>query len=124
MKRPSDRFVCPECGEVRITHRGAQFAACPNGHGRLVPRFTQQEARAALLAAVPRARRVGKNLFRIRGRAGLFVYRDGNGRRAARPGTRTQPNEIIARHVTPKRQLIRVFTRKYRSDEGGNDDPS
>ena len=124
MKRRDKRVFCPQCGAMRICHRRSQYAVCPNGHGRLVPRFTKAEARQALIAAVPRARRVGRNLFKIRGHAGLFGYRNGSGRRPARPGMPLEPDEVIARHVIGRRLLIRVFARKFQPAASGGDDDS
>ena len=109
------RVFCPECGAVRICHRGSRYAVCPNGHGKLVPRFSKAEMRRALDLALPLARRLGRNRFAIDGRQGLFGYRNGSGRRRAEPGMAIEPDEVIARHVTRSRQMIRVFARKVRS---------
>jgi len=106
------RVFCPECGAVRICHRGSRYAVCPNGHGKLVPRFSKAEMRKALAAALPQARRLGRNRFAIDGCQGLFAYRNGSGRRRAEPGMAIEPDEVIARHVTRSRQIIRVFARK------------
>ena len=124
MKRQDKQVFCPECGALRICHPGSQYAVCPDGHGKLVPRFTKERAHQAFVASLPRARRVGRNLFRISGRAGLFGYRDGSGRRPATPETRLEPDEAIARHVIGNRQLIRVFARKFRPVAGGGNDES
>ena len=107
------RVLCPECGAVRICcRRPSPYAVCPNGHGKLVRRFTRSEAREVINATLPRAQRVGRNRFQIEGHSGLFEYRNGNGRKAAAPGAKINPGEVIARHVTPRRQLIRVFSQK------------
>jgi hypothetical protein len=106
------RVFCPECGAVRVRNAGSPHAVCPNGHGRLVPRFSEAQMRKALVAALPRARRLGRNRFSIDGREGLFGYRNGSGRRPASPGMSVQADEVVARHVTRSRQLIRVFARK------------
>jgi hypothetical protein len=106
------RVFCPVCGAVRVCQRRSAFAVCPNGHGRLVRRFTQAEARRAFTASLPLARRVGRGTFRIGGHEGLFRYRGGSGRRPARAGQPLAADELIARHVTRSRQLIRVFARK------------
>jgi len=124
VKRPDRQVFCPECGAVRICNPGSPYAVCPNGHGKLVPRFTKKRARLAFIASLPRARRAGRNLFRIGGHPGLFGYRNGSGRRPARPGMSLEPNEVIARHVIGKRQLIRVFARKFRPVASGGDDDS
>ena len=122
MKRLDKRIFCPQCGAMRICHPGSPYAVCPNGHGRLVPRFNKSEARQAFVASLPLARRVGRNKFTIQGRKGLFGYRGGSGRRPATPGTPVARDEVIARHVTATRQLIRVFARKRRPvASGGND---
>jgi len=112
MNETLKQIVCPECGAVRICHRGSRYAVCPNGHGKLVPRFTKAEAHEALAARLPVARRVGRNEFTVDGQEGLFTYRNGAGRRPVQPGTEVGPDEILARHVTPTRRLIRVFSRK------------
>ncbi len=121
MKRPNKQVFCPECGSLRISHPGSQYAVCPHGHGKLVPRFSKTRARAAFVASLPRACRVGRNLFKIHRRAGLFGYRDGSGRRPARPGTPVGPDEVVARHVIGKRLLIRVFARKFQPAVSGGD---
>jgi hypothetical protein len=121
VKRPDKRVFCPQCGTMRICHRGSRYAVCPNGHGRLVRRFTKAQARQALIASLPRARRVGRNLFKIHGHPGLFGYRDGSGRRPARPGMPLGPDEVIARHVIGRRLLIRVFARNFRPAASGGD---
>jgi hypothetical protein len=77
-----------------------------------MPRFTQAELRHAFAAALPRARRVGRNRFKITGHKGLFRYRNRSGRRPAAPDTRVQADEVIARRVGRKRQWIRVFARR------------
>jgi hypothetical protein len=106
------RVFCPECGAIRIHPNRSRFAICPNGHGRLVPRFTAAERRKAIAARLPRARRLGHNQFVIDGHEGRFAYRDGNGRRRAAPDERIQADEVLARHVTRTRTLIRVFARR------------
>ena len=115
------RVFCPECGAVRICNVGSPYAVCPNGHGRLVRRFTKAELRKALAAKLPRARRLGRNRFTIHGHEGLFGYRNGSGRKPASPGMSVEADEVIARHVTRSRQLIRVFARKVRSGKKGLD---
>lgn len=111
-KRPLKRVFCPECGAVRIRHGRSTFAVCPHGHGRLVPRFTHAECDKAIASQLRRARRVGRRTFAIAGRKGPFVFRNGNGRRRAAPDAKVQADEVVARYVTPKRTLIRVFTRR------------
>lgn len=106
------RVFCSQCGAVRICHGRSRYAVCPNGHGRLVPRFTRAERRKAVAAKLPRARRVGRNTFEIAGRRGKFHYRDGSGRRPTAPDAKARANEVIARHVTATRTLVRVFTRR------------
>lgn len=124
MKRIQKQVFCQQCGAIRICQPGSPYAICPNGHGRLVPRFTRREVRQALVASVPRARRVGRNRFTIRGHEGLFEYRHGSGRRAARPGMTIGPDEVIACHVARKRRLIRVFARKPPRAKSGGDGAS
>jgi len=106
------QVLCPECGAVRISHRGSRYAVCPDGHGRLVPKFTKAEAHEALATLLPVARRIGRNKFTIDGQEGLFTYRNGAGLRPVEPGTVVGHDEVLARHVTPTRRLIRVFSRK------------
>ena len=113
------QVFCSQCGAMRICHPGSQYAVCPNGHGKLVPRFTKQRAHQAFVASLPRARRVGRNLFKIQGQEGLFGYRNGSGRRPARPGMPLGPDEMIARHIIGKRLLIRVFARTFRPATSG-----
>lgn len=110
-----NRVFCPECNAIRICHPWSRYAVCPNGHGKLVPRFTKPQIWQAFAASLPQARRVGRNRFRIDGHDSLFGYRDGSGRRPVKPGASAGPDEVIARHVTPTRQLIRVFARKAHS---------
>jgi len=112
MIESSAHVFCPECGAMRVRRRRSPYAVCPNGHGKLVPRFTKADVRQAIVTTIPRARRVGRNRFQIKGHKGLFCYRGGSGRRRAEPGMPLRPDELIARHRTRKRQLIRVFTRK------------
>ena len=106
------QVFCPECGAERICQPRSHYAICPNGHGRLVPRFTETERRKAVVARLPRARRVGHNRFAIAGRRGEFAYRLGSGRRPAQPDQKVAADEIVARHVTATRTLIRVFARR------------
>jgi hypothetical protein len=106
------RVFCAECGAIRIRQPRSPYAICPNGHGRLVQRFTVAEYRQAIAAGLPRARRIGRSTFAIDGHNGPFCYRDGSGRRRVEPDAKVQANEIVARHVVRTRVLIRVFTRK------------
>ncbi len=112
MNKLVKRVFCPQCGAIRICQSRSAYAVCPNGHGRLVPRFTAAERRKATAARLPRARRVGSKTFVISRHHGQFVYRNGNGRRPAAPSRQLQANEVLARHVTRTRTLVRVFTRK------------
>jgi len=112
MSRLVTRVFCPQCGAVRIHPHRSRYAVCPNGHGRLVPRFTRAERRKAIVAKLPRARRVGRKAFAIDGYEGRFAYRNGSGRRPAAPDAIVQADEVLARHVTRVRTLIRVFVRK------------
>lgn len=114
------RVFCPECGAIRVSQGRSRYAVCPNGHGRLVPRFTQAERQRAIAARLPRARRiVGSSAFVIDGHNGLFRYRDGSGRRPVGPDARVEAGQIIARHVTRTRVLIRVFVRKTQRKRRG-----
>lgn len=106
------RVFCPQCGAVRIHAHRSRHAVCPNGHGRLMPRFTKAELRKAIVAKLPRAWRLGRNSFVINGYEGRFTYRDGSGRRPTAPDAQVQADEVLARHVTRARTLIRVFVRK------------
>jgi hypothetical protein len=124
MKRLQKQVFCSQCGTIRICRPDSPYAVCPNGHGRLVPRFTKREAKQAFVASVPRARRVGRNRFTISGHAGLFGYRDGSGRRPARPGMNIGADEVIACHAAKKRRMIRVFARKALRQKSGGDDAS
>jgi len=103
------RVFCPECGAVRICHRRSPFAVCPNGHGRLVRRFTKAELWQAIALRLPLATKA-KRVFTIEGRDGKFVYRNGNGLKPARPGDSIKPGEVIARRETRARRLVRVFS--------------
>ena len=106
------RVFCPECGAIRIHIHGSRYVVCPNGHGRLVPRFTEAELSKAIAARLPRAWRLQRSLFVIDGYEGRFAYRAGSGRRAAAPNEKIRPDEVVARFVTRSRTMIRVFTRK------------
>ena len=121
MKRLQKQVFCSQCGAVRICQRGSRYAVCPNGHGKLVPRFTKRESLQAFAASVPLARRVGRNRFTITGCEGFFEYRGGGGRRPARPGMELASDERIACHAARKRNLIRVFVRKALPKKRGND---
>jgi hypothetical protein len=112
MNKLVKRVFCPECGAVRIRQGRSRYAVCPHGHGRLVPRFTNAERRRAIAAKLPQARRVGCKTFVIDGHEGRFGYRDGSGRRPAAPDATVGADEIVARHVTATRTLIRVFARR------------
>lgn len=104
------RVFCPECGAIRIHPHRSRYAVCPNGHGRLVPRFTKAEQRKAIVAKLPRAWRVGRNAFVIDAHEERFVYRDG--RRSTAPDAIVHSDEVLARYVTRARTLIRVFVQK------------
>jgi hypothetical protein len=107
-----NRVFCRECGAIRIRQGRSSYAVCPNGHGRLVPRFSTQERRQAITARLPCAYRIKRNEFVIDGHNGRFAYRNGNGRRATRPDEGVQVDEVLARHVLRKRTMIRIFARK------------
>ena len=104
------RVFCPQCGAMRVRHGRSPYAVCPYGHGKLVRRFTKVEEREAVEAKLPRARRAGGRKFTIDGHEGLFGYRNGNGRRRAQPGNPVDPGEVIARHETDTRRLVRLFS--------------
>jgi hypothetical protein len=106
------RVFCPQCGAIRIHAHRSRYVVCPNGHGRLMPRFTDAQFRKAIAAKLPRAWRLRRNLFVIDGHEGRFTYRAGNGRRVAVPNEKIEADEVVARYVTPARTLIRVFARK------------
>lgn len=112
MNKLVERVFCPKCGAVRICLARSRYAVCPNAHGKLVPRFTSADRRKAIAAKLPRARRTDRNTFTITGCRGQFGYRDGSGRRPAVPDARIRAGEVVARHVTPARTLVRVFARK------------
>jgi len=104
------RVFCPQCGAIRVHAHRSRWAVCPNGHGKLVPRFTRAERRKAIALKLPRAWRVGHNAFLIDGCDGRYSYR--NGRQPVAPDAAVQSGEILARYVTPARTLVRVFVRK------------
>jgi hypothetical protein len=106
------RVLCDECGAVRIRHGRSPYAVCPNGHGRLVVRFTHRERRKAIVTALPHARRVRRHAFQITGHDGLFDYRNGSGRRPVTPNVRVEEDELVACFFTGTRTLVRVFARK------------
>jgi hypothetical protein len=106
------RVFCNECGAVRICQGWSPHAVCPNGHGRLVPRFNRQELRKAIVATIPLAQRVRRHAYQITGHEGLFDYRAGSGRQPAGPDTPVEANEVVACYLTPKRAFVRVFARK------------
>jgi hypothetical protein len=95
---------------MRIHNHRSRYAVCPNGHGRLVPRFTEVERRKSIVKRLPRAWRVGRRVFVIDGYEGRFAYR--NGRQPVTPDATVASNEVLARYVTRARTLIRVFLRK------------
>jgi hypothetical protein len=105
------RVFCPECGVIRIHAHRSRYALCPNGHGKLVPGFTAAERRKAIAKRFPRAWCVGHNVFVIESHSGRFAYRGGNGRRAVALNVAVQDDEVLARHVTRARTMIRIFTR-------------
>jgi len=110
------RVFCPQCGAIRVRNARSPYAVCPNQHGRLVPRFTKAEEREAITEALPQARRTGRRQFTIDGHEGLFGYRNGSGRKRARPGDPVDQGEVIARHETGTRRLIRVFSSSGNKD--------
>ena len=112
MNKLVKHVFCPQCGAMRIRQGRSLYTVCPNGHGRLVPSFTQAERCKAIAAKFPQARPIGRRVFAIDGRQGRFGYRDGSGRRPAAPDAKVQPGEVIARHVTKARTMVRVFARK------------
>ena len=112
MKSLIRRVFCAECGAVRIRQACSPYAVCPNGHGRLVPRFTKAECQQAIAAVLSQARRVERNTFAIDGHDGLFCYRGGSGRRRVEPDAKVQTDELVARHVLRTPALVRVFARK------------
>jgi hypothetical protein len=112
MNKLVQRVFCPQCGAVRVRPHRSRYAVCPNGHGRLVPRFSTVEFRKAIAARLPRAWRLRRNVFVIDGCEGRFRYRAGNGRRSAAPDEKIEVDEVLARHVTRTRTLIRVFTKR------------
>lgn len=116
------RVFCDECGAIRIRQGRSAYAVCPNGHGRLMPRFSAQERRQAIAARLPRAYRIKRNEFVIDGHDGRFVYQNGNGRRATTADERIQGDEVLARHVLRTRTLVRIFARKppRKKDMAGN----
>ena len=113
MKASVRRVFCPQCGAMRVSQGRSRYAVCPNGHGRLVARFTQAERQQAIAARLPMARRiVGCGAFVIDGQDGLFRYRNGSGRRPVGPDHPVDAGQVVARHVTRTRCLIRVFIRQ------------
>lgn len=105
------RVFCSECGTLRICHGRSPHAVCPNGHGKLVPRFTVAQRRQAIAARLPLAQKIGRNTFLLAGRQGQFSYRDGSGRRRVEADAKVQADEVVGRHVTGHRTLVRVFAR-------------
>jgi hypothetical protein len=115
MTKPlTKRVFCNVCGAVRICHGRSRYAVCPKGHGRLVPRFTREERRKAIVAKLPKAHRAGRRTFRIDGHDGLFRYRNGCGRQPAEPDTQLTTEEVLACYVSRDRAFVRVFARKLR----------
>jgi hypothetical protein len=112
MNRLVRQVFCSECGAMRIHPHRSRYAICPNGHGRLVPRFTEAQRREAVAMRLPRARRVGRNRFAIAGRKSQYAYRLGSGCRPVTPDQSVAADEVVARHVTATRTLIRVFARR------------
>ena len=113
MKRSSvKRVFCDECGAIRIHHGRSLYAVCPNGHGRLVRRFTLQEQRKAIIETLPQAKRVGRRAFQITGHDGLFDYRAGSGRRPVGPDDPVGADELVACHLASNRVFVRVFAGK------------
>jgi hypothetical protein len=108
------RVLCPECGAIRIHHTGSQYAACPNGHGKLVRKYTPAELRAVLIDSLPRAHYINRRTFRIEGHDGFFSYRNGSGRRRAEPDTVPEPGGVVALRETRGRRLVRVYYPKPR----------
>ncbi len=47
------RVFCPQCGAMRVSPQSSRYAVCPNGHGKLVPRFTAAERNKAIIAKLP-----------------------------------------------------------------------
>lgn len=112
MNKLVKRVFCPECGAIRIRQSRSTYAVCPNGHGKLVQRYSALELRKAIAAALPRAYRIRQSEFVIDGHEGRFTYRNGNGRRSTAADEKVQTDEVLARHVTAARTLIRIFARR------------
>lgn len=112
MNRLVKRVFCPQCGAIRICHGRSAYAVCPNGHGKLVQRYSALELRKAIASRLPRAYRIRRNEFVIDGHEGRFAYRNGSGRRSTAPDEKVRTDEVLARHVTSARTLIRIFARR------------
>jgi hypothetical protein len=113
MSQPSiKRVFCNVCGAIRICQGRSRYAVCPNGHGRLVPRFTRTERRRAIIARLPKAHRAGRHVFRIDRHDGVFQYRDKCGRQPAEPDVELKTDEVVACYVSRDRAFVRVFARK------------
>ena len=72
MKPLQTQVFCSQCGAMRICRRDSPYAVCPNGHGRLVPRFTKREARQASSRPSPAPAAWDATGSTIAGHAGPF----------------------------------------------------
>lgn len=111
MNRLLKRVFCPQCGALRIRRGRSAHAVCPHGHGKLVPRFSSAEYEQAIAVKLPLAQKIGRSTFLLAGCEGQFIYRNGSGRRPVAPDAQVRSDEVVGRHVTGKRTLIRVFAR-------------
>jgi len=101
---------CPECGLLRICNPGSPYAVCPNGCGRLVPRYTRAEFRQAVGQKLPEARKQRRGRFAISvdGRVGRYAYYV-DGRAPAAPDATVAPGLVLARYEAKSGRRIRVF---------------
>ena len=100
------RVFCPKCGCTRI-RTSRQYAVCPNGHGKLVRKFTKAETKRATLGKLPEATRINKKHFAIKGRKGLWSWINS----PAKPGDKVEANQMIARYMPGGAMWVRVFTK-------------
>jgi hypothetical protein len=112
--------VCRDCGAELVNIPGTPHAVCPNGHGRLVRRFSRDERKALRLARkwgpLPQAKRIrphGKRWV-IDGQEGEWILARDDNRLAVPQDAHLDVGELLAKlHIVRRRFHIDARGRKY-----------
>jgi hypothetical protein len=95
---------------------GQHYAVCPNGHGRLVRKFTKAEARRATLAKLPEATRVNRKHFTIEGHKGLWEWIN-IPLKANEKARALKANQVVAKYMPGGAMWVRMFTKITKDSE-------